>query len=164
EPERLVVMSLEMGLSGYSDAQAQRFYQEALARIRAIPGVDAASLVERTPFSINYSRNMIFLPDRHQAGDKGITVAVTRVAPEYFETLGVPLLEGRNFTTADTPESPRVAIVNEAMARQFWPQQPAVGKRFRARTIDGALIEVIGVVADYKVSTVGEPPTPYIHY
>src|SRR5581483_2240505 len=94
----------------------------------------------------------------------GLNLDVTTVSPEYFATLGVPLLQGRNFNSADTPKSPQVAIVNEAMARKFWPNQDAVGRRFRPRTFDGVDYEIVGVCADYKVNTIGESATPYIHY
>jgi len=86
------------------------------------------------------------------------------VDDKYFATLGVPLLRGRNFTSAETPTSARVAIVNDAFVRRYWPAEDGLGKRFRTRTADGPEFEVIGVTGDYKVETVGEPPTPYIHY
>ena len=73
-------------------------------------------------------------------------------------------MQGRNFAATDTPTSPGVAIVNEAMARKYWPNQNAIGKRFRVTTYNGRELEVVGVSADYKVSTVGEGATPYIHY
>jgi predicted permease len=121
-------------------------------------------LAERLPFSINYNRNNIFLPDRHGPNDRGLMIDVTTVSPEYFQTLGVPILQGRNFTSADTRTSPKVAIVNEAMARKYWPGQDVLGRRFRPRTFDGVDYEIVGVCADYKVNTIGEPATPYIHY
>jgi predicted permease len=86
------------------------------------------------------------------------------VSAEYFATLGVPILQGRNFGATDTPESAGVAIVNEAMARKYWPNQSPLGKRFHATTYTGREYEVVGVSADYKVSTIGEGATPYIHY
>jgi predicted permease len=89
---------------------------------------------------------------------------VARVSAEYFATLGVSILQGRNFTSVDTPTSPGVIIVNEAFARKYWPNQDPLGKRIRVRTLDGPEFQVIGVTADYKVSTVGETSTPYIHY
>jgi predicted permease len=110
------------------------------------------------------ARNYVFLPDRHGPNDKGIVVDVARVAPEYFATIGVPILQGRNFTSVETPKSPGVVIVNAAMARKFWPNQNAIGKRIRLLKYDGTEYEVVGVSADYKVSTVGETSTPYIHY
>jgi putative ABC transport system permease protein len=86
------------------------------------------------------------------------------VDPDYFATLGVPVLRGRNFTRGDSASAPHVAIVNEAFTRNYWEGSDPVGRHFRVRTPDGADYEVVGVVADYKVQTVGEKPTPYIHY
>jgi len=106
----------------------------------------------------------VFLPDRHGADDKGLVLDVARVSPEYFPTLGIPVVQGRNFAATDTPKSPGVVIVNEAMARKYWPNQNAIGKRIRLRTYNGPEVEVVGVTADYKVSTVGEGATPYMHY
>jgi predicted permease len=160
----LAVVSTEMGMIGYDDARAKEFYDRVLGRVRAMPGVESVALAERLPFAINYNRNNVFLPDRHGPNDKGVVLDVTRVTPEYFATLGVPILQGRNFTSADTPTSPRVAIVNETMARKYWPNQMAIGKRFRLRTLDGPEVEIVGIAANHKVSTVGEAPTPYVHY
>jgi predicted permease len=129
-----------------------------------MPDVESAALAERLPCSINYNRNNVFFPDRNGPNDKGVVLDVTRVTPEYFATLGVPILQGRNFISADTPTSPRVAIVNETMARKYWPNQTALGERFRLRTFDGPEVEIVGITADHKVSTVGEGPTPYVHY
>ena len=160
----LAVLSTEMRMIGYDDARAQEFYDRAVERVRAIPGVEAAALAGRAPFSINYNRNYLFLPDRHGPNDKGVVIDVARVTPEYFATIGVALLQGRNFTSADTPTSPGVVIVNEAMARKYWPNQNPIGKRIRLLKYDGTEYQVVGVSADHKVSTVGETSTPYIHY
>ena len=164
QPGGLAIISTEMSMLGYSDTRSKEFYDRALDRVRAIPGVESAALAERLPFSINYNRNNLFLADRHGPNDKGIVVDVARVSAEYFATLGVPIVQGRNFGATDTPESPGVAIVNQAMARKYWPNQNPLGKRFHATTYTGRAYEVVGVSADYKVSTVGEGVTPYIHY
>ncbi len=165
QPQHIAIMSTELGLIGYDDARADRLFAQLLDRIRAMPGVEGAAIAERTPFSINYNRNNIFIPGRHQPGDlKGYVTDATRVAPEYFPTLGVPIVQGRNFSATDKKDSPRVAIVNEAFARKYWPNESAVGKVFHNRSLDGPRFEIVGVCADYKVSTVGEKPTPYIHY
>ena len=160
----LAIVSTEMNMLGYDAVRSQEFYDRALERVRAIPGVESAALAERLPFSINYNRNNVFLPDRHGADDKGLVLDVARVSPEYFPTLGIPIVQGRNFAATDTPKSPGVVIVNEAMARKYWPNQNAIGKRIRLRTYNGPEVEVVGVTADYKVSTVGEGATPYLHY
>jgi macrolide transport system ATP-binding/permease protein len=160
----LAVVSTEMNMLGYDASRSKQFYDRALERVRAIPGVETAALAERLPFSINYNRNQVFLPDRHGPNDKGIVFDVARVSPEYFATLGIPIVQGRNFTATDTPASPGVAIVNEAMARRYWPNQNPLGKRLRLQTYNGRELEIVGVSANYKVSTVGEVETPYIHY
>jgi macrolide transport system ATP-binding/permease protein len=160
----LAILSTEMNVLGYDEGRAKEFYDRALERVRALPGVESAALAERLPFSLNYNRNRIFLPDQHGADEKGLVLDVARVSPEYFDTLGVPIVQGRNFAPTDTPGSPGVAIVNEAMARKYWPNQNAIGKRLRVTTFDGRELEVVGIAADYKVSTVGESGTPYIHY
>jgi ABC-type antimicrobial peptide transport system permease subunit len=86
------------------------------------------------------------------------------VSAEYFSTLDVPVLRGRNFMPTDTPASPGVVIINEAMARRFWPHADPIGQRIRTQAIDGREFRVVGVVADYTVSLVGERPTPYLHF
>ncbi len=165
EPRGLAILSTELGLIGYDDTRAERFYAQALDRIRAIPGVEAAAVAERTPFALNFNRNNIFIEGRHQPGDlKGFLTDATRVGPEYFETLGVPIVQGRNFNSADTPSSPGVVIVNESFARRYWPNESAIGKVIHTRSVDGPAYEIVGVAADHKVSTIGESPTPYIHY
>ena len=127
--------------------------------------MQAASRTVRQPLAINYNRNGVFLPDKQQPGDQAAIVAATWVDDAYFETLGVPLLRGRNFTTGDTPSSTKVAIVTESFVKTFWNDgRDAVGRRFRLRAFDGPEYEVVGVVGDYKVETVGEKPTPYVHY
>jgi predicted permease len=160
----LAIVSTELSMVGYDETRSKGFYDRALDRVRAIPGVESAALAERLPFSINYNRNSVFLPDRHGPDDKGLVFDVARVSPEYFATLGIPILQGRNFAATDTPASPRVAIVNEALAKKYWPNQDPIGKRMRLLTYNGTEVQVVGVSADYKVSTVGEGVTPYIHY
>ena len=160
----IAIVSTDMKMIGYDDARAKEFFDRVLERLRSLPDVESAALAERLPFSINYNRNNVFLPDRHGPNDKGLVLDVTRVSPEYFATLGVPILQGRNFNAADTPKSPRVAIVNETMAHKFWPNENAVGKHFRLRGLDGPEVEIVGITADHKVSSLGEASTPYIHY
>jgi predicted permease len=164
QTDGVALVSTELEMSGYSPARAKAFYEQALARVRAIPGVESAGIVDRSPMSINYNRTRIFFPDRSTPGDKGIEVDRTAVSAEYFPTLAVPILQGRNFSPADTPASPGVVIVNDAFARKYWPGQDPIGKRIRSRSIDGKLYEVVGVSANYKVNSIGEAATPYVQF
>jgi predicted permease len=118
--------------------------------------------VTRVPLQVNTSRWEIWIPGRHMPGEHGDIIEQTSVSPDYFRTIGVPIVEGRPFTDADRPETPRVAIVNETMARRYWPGESAIGKTLRSRASDGPLFEIVGVSADHKVVSVAEPPTPFL--
>jgi predicted permease len=159
-----VALSTELSLIGYNEPRATQLFVRAAERVAAIPGVSAVSRAVRQPLAINYNRNTIFFPGRDTPTDRGTPIAATWVDDKYFSTLGVPLLHGRNFTSGDTPSSAGVAIVNEAFVRRYWPGQDGLGRHFRSMRLDGPEFEVVGVVGDYKVETVGELPTPYIHY
>ena len=160
----VAALSAEVGLVGYDEKRAQQFFDQAVARVRSIPGVQSAARASRQPLAINYNRNRIFLAERHRPGDEGALVAVSWVDGEYFDTLAVPLLRGRTFGAADSLASPGVAIVNDVFVRTYWPGSDPIGRRFRTRGLGGPEFEVVGVVGDYKVETVGEKPTPYVHF
>jgi predicted permease len=162
--EGAAVLGTELGLIGYTEERASALLARAAERIAAIPGVTSVARAVRQPLAINFNRNTIFFPETMVPGDRGIPISATWVDRHYFRTLNVPLLRGRDFTSAETPASTKVAIVNEAFVRRHWPGEEALGRRFRTRSADGPEFEVVGVVADYKVETVGEKPTPYIHY
>jgi macrolide transport system ATP-binding/permease protein len=159
-----VALGTELGLVGYNAEKASQLLARAAERIGAIPGVSSVSRAVRQPLAINYNRDTVFFPERAGPDYRGTTISATWIDDKYFVTLGVPVLRGRNFTTSESPTSSRVAIVNEAFVRRYWPGEDGLGKRFRTRTADGPEFEVVGVSADYKVETVGEKPTPYIHY
>jgi macrolide transport system ATP-binding/permease protein len=159
-----VALGTELGLVGYSEERAATLFARAADRVAALPGVTSVARAVRQPLAINYNRNTIFFPERPVPGDRGTSVSATWVDHRYFNTLGVRVLRGRDFTTAETPASAKVAIVNEAFVRRYWPGEEPLGRRFRNRSVNGPEFEVVGVVSDYKVETVGEAPRPYIHY
>ena len=165
DPKGLVVATVDMGMHRYTPERGQAFYDSALERLRALPGVSSAALVERLPFSPNIHAQSIFIEGRQYAADDlGVSTDVTRVTPGYIRTLGISLQQGREFDERDTLTSPGVVIVNEALARRYWSGESAVGKRLRVRGSTGPLFEVVGVVSDHKVRTVGEPPRPFMHF
>jgi predicted permease len=159
--ERLAVVSTDTRMLRYDEVRSSQFYSQALDRIRAIPGVEAAALATRPPFSVNVNRQEIWVPEHHQPGEHGDTIEITRVSADYFDAIGVPIVQGRAFNSGDRPTTPAVAIVNETMARKYWPNESAIGKTFRARGSDGPLFQVVGISADHKVTSVQEAPTPF---
>jgi predicted permease len=161
----VAIVSFDLSMSGYDTDRATRFFDEAERRVRALPGVDGYARASRTPFSLNYNRTNVAVPGVQQAADElGAPTQSADVSPGYFAALGIPLLEGRSVTVDDRPDTPRVAVVNESMARRYWPGRSAVGQRVHQRTLSGPPIEIVGVVADHKLQTVGEPAQPAIHF
>jgi predicted permease len=161
--DRLAFLAFDTRMVNYTPDRSLQFWDQALARVRRIPGVEAGALATRPPFSTNFSRRAIWVEGHHRLGDPLDEVEETRVSPEYFQTMGVAILQGRGFTDDDRPDTPRVAIVNETMARLYWPGETAVGKTLHVRVADGPLYTVVGVAADHKVTSVGEGPTPFLH-
>ena len=154
---RLAVVSTDTGMLSYSPERSRQFYDQAVARVSQIAGVESAALVTRVPLQVNTSRWEIWIPGRHMPGEHGDIIEQTSVSPDYFRTVGVPIVEGRPFTDADRPDTPRVAIVNETMARRL-ARQARSARRCGRRT---AVFEIVGV-PDHKVVTVAEPPTPFL--
>jgi predicted permease len=160
----LALVSFDTDMVRYSTERGRQFWSDALARVRALPGVTHATLAApRVPFEINFQTNEYGIDDRHYAsGQRGEILDSVSVAPDYFATLGVPILRGRDLTARDREGSPLVAVVSDAMARKFWPGGQAVGKTFSVMGTNRRY-EVVGVSADYKVRSVAESPTPYVH-
>ena len=91
-----------------------------------------------------------------------VLVQVNSVSEGYFTAIGIPLLKGRDFTRADGPDAPKVVIINERMAQQFWPGEEPLGKRFKFFGQD-FFNQVVGVAKDSKYNFIGEDPTPFIY-
>ncbi len=163
-PESVAAVTVGLGLVGYGDDEAARFLERARDRVRALPGVHAVARASRAPLSVNYMRVGVAPAEWTEPDATLVPVEMTTIGSGYFDALGVPVLAGRRFDDAvDTPGSPPVAIVNEAFAGRFWPEGSAVGRRIRSGLGESA-IEIVGVVRDYKVRSLQEPPTPYVHF
>jgi predicted permease len=160
---RIALISTDASQLRYSKERIEQFYDQALARIRGISGVEAVGLATRPPLSVNYNRWEVWISGLHQSGQHGAIVDVTNVSPDYFKAMDVPILAGRTFTPDDRPDTPRVAIVNETMARRFWPNKDAVGQTLRSRNSEGPVFQIVGISGDHKVTSVGESPTPFLH-
>jgi predicted permease len=160
----LAILSFDTEMAGHDAERGDQFPARARDEVRRLPGVEDAALAARLPFSLNFNVQQLHVPAQHRAADESASVQATEVSRTYFSTIGIPVVQGRGFTEADTRTSPRVAVVNETMARRFWPGQPAVGQRVHSRNAEGPAFEVVGVVADHRVQTVGEAPQAYVHF
>jgi predicted permease len=165
DADRLAVMGINLDHHGYSEETGKVFNRQLLERIRALPEVASAALATRLPVTLDLSMSGIYIEGHQQSpDDQPYVVDHTYVGPGYFATFGIQLLQGRDFDNRDTDDSPQVAVINETMARTYWPGEDPVGKRFHADGLDGPPIEIVGVCRDYNVRTIGEEPRPYIHW
>jgi macrolide transport system ATP-binding/permease protein len=168
--DNLLMMSISPAIQGYSEPQAQRFYGELLGRVERIPGVQSATLAVTVPPEDWSSRVSIFYegqapPLEYYRGHEfevGIRVDMNTVAPNYFRTMGIPVLRGRDFTERDKTGAPLAAIVSQRLAQRLWPDQDVVGKRIEWPSWVGdprPPIEIVGVSADAKYrSLMADPP------
>ncbi|MFN2455431.1 MAG: ABC transporter permease [Pyrinomonadaceae bacterium] len=165
-PNNVEIASLDVQLQGYDEAKGKRFYDELMERVRALPDVRAASMALMVPLGDSNSQTGIGVEGfEPPPGSRSFMVDFNTIAPKYFETLNIPLVRGRDFNDADKKESSRVAVVNEAMAARFWPNQDAVGKRFYLGEISegGKPIEIVGVAKTGKYRTLGEDARMYVY-
>jgi predicted permease len=159
EPRGVLLASLELFTSGYDEPRGVAFYRELLERARALPGVTGATLVRRAPLGIGgYSSTSPVVEGYVPRQDETPFAYVNHVGPGYFRTLRMPLVAGRDFGPQDDAGAPRVAIVNETMARRYWSGREALGGRFR---IYGDSVTVVGVAKDGVYRDVGETPGPW---
>jgi putative ABC transport system permease protein len=142
-------------LNGYSNDKSRDFFNELLARLRALPGVSVASLATDSPLSGGIDRNGVTVEGYQPQEEEKMDIDATYVSPDYFKTLDLPLVAGRDFTAQDVIASPKVAIINEKMARYFFGNGNAIGKRMGLSGV--ADMTIVGVVKDARYINLREP-------
>jgi macrolide transport system ATP-binding/permease protein len=163
--ENLVTMMLDPELLAYDNAAGQRFYAELQRRVAAQPGVRAVSLATYLPLgdSGNSRGPVVKEGEADPLPNQGRNISCSFIASQYFETVQTPLALGRDFTERDTPDAPKVVIVNQEFARQFFgSEQQALGKRFRFWQ-GTPLMEIIGIAKDGKYRSLYEDHTPFMY-
>jgi putative ABC transport system permease protein len=149
--EEVIALSLDLRVQGYSDEASLAFKQQLLERAAAVPGVESVSLTARVPYESFLVSNRITLEGgRNGGGEPGTeeSLLLHTVWPDFLRTLAIPLQRGRDFTARDRKGAPPVALVNETAARQLWPGEDPLGKRFRTGADTLPWTTVVGVVAD----------------
>jgi predicted permease len=149
DPDHVLNVTLNVHQIGYDEARAKAFYRELKNRVRALPGVQSASLASTVPLGLPSPGSPIYVEAHPLAPGQVVPeVSFNRIDPGYFETMRVPLLEGRTFRDSDNETAPPVAIVDQTMAKNFWPNQDPIGKRFSMKSPAGPFIEVVGLARD----------------
>ncbi|HUI75920.1 MAG TPA: ABC transporter permease [Candidatus Acidoferrum sp.] len=159
ESRNLFVMNVDLGALHYDEGRGQQFFRSAIERAAAVPGVQSATIASNAPLGGGFARTVFPEGQDESTGFRGTLTQLDDVTPGFFDALRIPLLRGRVFTDADRKETTPVAVVNEAMVKRFWPDQDPIGKRFHFFG-DPTLLQVVGVVRNSVVDTIGEEPVP----
>lgn len=150
----LVTFAVDPALNGYDQARIRQFYDGLLDDIRGLPGVTAASLAQIAVLTGDASRRTIQVQGYDAKPDEDMNPSTNEVAPDYFRTMRVPLVAGREFTDRDIEGAPLVAIVNETFARYYFGNENPIGRRFGWRVLDNpGAIEIVGVAKDSLYAT-----------
>jgi putative ABC transport system permease protein len=162
--DHVLVTSLDTSIVKYTPAQTREFYRRLVDQASSLPGVASAALVSSIPLDPPFLVKTV-APEGRAVPEEDDTVTVfTGVVDEhFFDTMNTEIALGRAFTSSDTVESPRVAIVNEEFAKRYWPNQDPVGKRLRLDNSKGPWVEVVGMTNTGKYVFVGESPTPFLY-
>jgi predicted permease len=164
DPDRVAWVRPNFSRSGLAPADVRAALEEMRARAEALPGVTRAAFATRLPAQPSGTTTTAIEGYEPQAGTGAVELSFLVVTPQYFETMGQRVLEGRGLAATDTADSDRVILVNQAAARRFWPGRPAVGGRIRSSSTNAPWRTVVGVVEDAPVATFPErPPRPMFY-
>jgi predicted permease len=159
DADHVLLATFDLDPMGYTDSRGTAFNRQLLERVKALPGVESATLADFSPLSFSiHSEGVMpegYVPQAHESVevDRGV------VGPDYLKTLRTPLLAGRDFTGADDNPQERVAIVNQALVDRYWPGQRALGKHIRDNNLE---YTVVGVTANAKYRRLVNEPAPLI--
>jgi predicted permease len=160
-PENVLLAGYDLFPNGYELDRGIELDKQLLAKVRALPGIRSAALADWVPLGFSSSSDG-FTPEGYtpQAGEV-MQAGVAAISPEYLETMQIPLKGGRDFLPSDATKSQPVVIVNEALAKRYWPGQEAAGKKIR---IEGKWRNVVGVAQDSHYQDLHERPTPFVYF
>jgi predicted permease len=151
DPQNVLNVTMETRTIGFDQTRTEQFFRDVKDQVRVLPGVESASLAATIPMGYSNAGSHVFAEGQTQASKEAAPSALYNVVdPAYFTTMRVPLLRGRALTEQDTGKTPRVAVINEAMANKLWPGQDALGKRFSDAATTGPFIEVVGIAKQGK--------------
>jgi len=163
-PGHLLNLSMDPVEIAYSKQQGLEFFNELLRRVRAMPGVESASTAAFVPMGYINNADTVEIPGYEiPPGQPPVRLDGNGISTGYFQTLEIPLLRGRAFTEADDAKSHYVAIINDAMAKKFWPGQDPIGRTFRMFADLQHPLEIVGIVGDARYNGVTGPIRPYFY-
>ncbi|MET0555680.1 MAG: ADOP family duplicated permease [Vicinamibacteria bacterium] len=160
----VLAVPVDLVLSGYDEARAAAFEERLREGVAAHEGVTAVALAANVHLDpLGTVRRGLTVEGYAAAPEEDMEVHAAVVGAGFFEALGLPLVRGRGFTEADRPGTPRVAVVNETLARRYWPGQDPIGRRISISGAEGPFLDVVGVARDAKYGTLGEDPRAFFY-
>jgi putative ABC transport system permease protein len=162
--ERVLTMGFDPRIAQYDLDKTRAFYRQLLDRVRALASVNAAALGQHIPLGVASSSTDITIAG-YQLGPNQQTLSIgsSIVGDRYFDVLGIPMLRGRAFTARDTQSAPAVAIVNEEMAKRYWPSRDALGATITIQSTPPVTAEIVGIARVSKTRDIGETPQPFLY-
>jgi predicted permease len=153
---------MDMFPSGYTGQRYRDFQRRAVEAVSALPGVTAVAFGSRMPVGFGGNNSMgVTIEGYVPRENEEVVIAYSTVGARYFEAMGIAVRQGREYNDTDTAESPRTVVINESMAKRYWPQGNALGSRIQ---MSQNTHEVIGIVADSKYSSINERPLAQLFY
>ena len=161
----ILLLGIDPRLAGYKPAELPALYQQILDRLGSLPNVRSVSLATYSPMSGSHRGSSIEIPGYTPQPDESVVVEDMLAGPKYAETLGIPLLRGRDLEIRDNVSAPRVALVNETFANKYYKDQNPVGRNFTFddETDNGKMLEIVGVVGDVKTEDAREKQEPAVY-
>ncbi len=161
-PHNVLIATYDLFTGGYSEASGVEFDRQLVAKLEAQPGIQSVALSSRVPLGFGGGSTAVNPEGYVSQANESMETQVAIVTPNYFQTLQIPLVKGRDFTPQDTKSSQRVVIVSETFVNRYWPNQEALGKQLNS-DLTHEWFTVIGVARDSKVNGLNEKPTPFLY-
>jgi predicted permease len=161
-PHNVLMGSYDLFTAGYSDEKGAEFDRQFVAKLEALPGVQSVALTNRVPLGFGGGSTSVKPEGYVSQANESMETEDAIISPNFFHTLQIPIVKGRDFTVQDTTKSQRVVIVSEAFVNRYWPNQEALGKKLYS-DLPNEWLTVVGVAQDSKVNWLNEKPTPFVY-
>ena len=158
----VLIATYDLFTAGYSEASGTEFDRQLVAKLEAQPGIQSVALTNRVPLGFGGGSTSVKPEGYVSQSNESMETEDAIITPNYFRTLQIPIVEGRDFTLQDSAKSQRVAIVNEEFVNRYWPKQGAIGKRLYS-DLPKEWLTVVGVARNNKVNWLNEKPTPFVY-
>jgi predicted permease len=158
----VLIASYDLFTAGYSPETGAEFHRQLVAKLEALPGVQSVALSNRVPVGFGGGSTSVkpegYVPQAHESLETQVAI----ITPNYFKTMQIPILKGRDFTPADRRDSQRAVVVSNAFAERYWPRQEAIGKHVFS-DLTNEWFTVVGVARDNKATGLNENPKPFVY-